>query len=280
MTTQDRQNIGGDDPTGMFKKGTVAWTRSRDDVWKDLEASLDKAEPPVRTINRSWYLAAAAVILLAGISSFLMLYTKKYSTTPGQTSEVILPDGSGIILSYNSEASYNPFTWRYSRKVRFSGEGFFNVNKGESFTVISSQGRTEVLGTTFNILSTGNIYEVTCFTGKVRVTGANGEDAIITANEKVTFSSNSIPKLEKVEKTEETTGWLKGEFYFTSDPLEYVFAKISRSFGINIEFQPDDELFYTGNFSKENDIEEILEIVCDAFGLRYVKEKDGYRVVE
>lgn len=281
MASSERNEINsGNDPLDMFKRGKISWNRSRDDVWKDTESSIGMTEHPVRFISRLRYFAAAAVLALAVISSFLLLYSKKYSTT-GQIAEIVLPDGSGVRLSFNSTVSYHPFTWRFSRNVRLDGEAFFNVKEGGKFAVHSDQGKTEVLGTSFNMLSSDIIFEVTCFTGRVRVTSsATGSETIITANKKVTFSGSGLPVVVTLEDVEESTGWIRGEFYFTAEPLELVFAKIARSYGVKIVLQADEDLYYSGNFNKENDIEDILIIVCEPFGLKYEKEVGGYRVFE
>ena len=53
--------------------------------------------------------------------------------------------------------------------MHFTGEGFFSVQKGSRFKVVSQQGIVEVLGTQFNILSRKGTYEVACVEGKVKV---------------------------------------------------------------------------------------------------------------
>lgn len=269
----------GTDPLEGFRRATVGWTRTHDDVWKDLESGIERMDRPSPAIHRFRYLAAAVILALAGIASFLVLYTKEYSTSPVQTSGVVLPDGSIINLSSNTQVSYHPFIWRFSRKIRLDGEAFFDVEKGRKFTVISNPGRTEVLGTSFNILSTESIYEVTCFTGKVRVTGSETGDAVIlTSQQKVTLALSGRLELEQAADTGESTAWTRGEFYFTSEPLGDILAKIGRSYGTVIILEADGEFMYTGNFKKEKDIEDILEIVCPPFGLKFEVNKDGYRV--
>lgn len=268
----------GIDPTAIFSKGSAGWTTSKEEAWEKIASSLDtRDEKGGRFIRSTWYLAAAAIII-AVISSFLAFYTKSYRTTPGQVSEITLPDGSEIKLSYNSEVSFNPITWNYSRKIKFKGEAFFSVKEGKKFMVISDQGKTEVLGTTFNILSTGSIYEVTCFTGKVKVSGRTGINATLTGNQKATFMGGNPPEIEMIENRDETTGWFTGEFYFTSDPLGYVLEKVALIFGSPIDLQAQGDFQYTGNFSRENDIEDVLDIVCNPFGLKYEKTGKGFVV--
>jgi transmembrane sensor len=279
----NKNNSSGTDHLEKFRRGTVSWSRSREDVWKDIEAGIEKMNRPVPFIRRFRYLAAASILALAGISSFLVLYTKEYSTSPDQTSEVVLPDGSSIKLSSNTVVSYHPFTWRFSREVSLDGEAFFDVEKGNKFTVVSDPGRTEVLGTTFNILSSESIYEVTCFTGKVKVTASlTGDAVIITSQQKVSLAASGRLEVESAVNMEESNAWTRGEFFFTSEPLGEVLAKIGRSFGIEIElieYEAYGDLPYTGNFSKEKEIEDILSTVLQPFGLKFEETAEGeYRV--
>lgn len=270
----------GADPLEKTRRGTVGWTRTSEEVWKDMEFYIERKERPASVISRFRYMAAAVILALAGIASVIILYTREYSTSIGQVSEITLPDGSAIKLSSNTQVSFHPFTWIISRRVNLNGEAFFNVEKGNKFTVISDPGKTEVLGTSFNILSTGNIYEVTCFTGMVKVkVSATGATEIITADQKVAVTDQGRLEVNTVAVVEESTAWVRGEFYFTSEPLKDVLQKIGRSYGKEIVYESDENHLYTGNFSKETDIEEVLEVVCNPFGLKFEATIEGGYVV-
>lgn len=275
-----RDTGSGNDPLEKFRRGTVSWPRSDKEVWKEVEAGIERMDRHVPVIRRFRYLAAAVILAVAGIASFLVMYTKENSTMADMVSDVILPDGSSIRLGPNTLVSWHPFTWRFSRKVNLDGEALFDVVEGSKFTVISDPARTEVLGTTFNILTSESIYEVTCLTGKVKVTASETGDAvIITAEQKVSLAGSGRLELESVVNVEESTAWIRGEFFFTSEPLVDVLAKISRSYGTEIIYEAGRDLLYTGNFKKGKDIEDILEIVILPFGLRYEKTDDGkYRI--
>lgn len=264
------------DPIERFRKGAVGWSRTSDDVWKDIENRIASIDRPVTILNRFRYLAAASILALAVISAFLILYSRNYSTSVDQISDIVLPDNSSAKLSSNTMISYNPFTFRFSRKVRLDGEAFFNVERGNKFTVVSEPGTTEVLGTSFNILSSDNIYEVTCITGKVKVTTSETKKSeIITGDQKVILNNSGMLEMQSSENIETSTAWTRGEFYFTSEPLNDVFAKIGRSYGIKIIFEATGDLFYTGNFKKAKNLDFLLEIVCSPFGLKHEEISDG-----
>jgi len=58
----------------------------------------------------------------------------------------------------------------------------FNVKKGNSFNVVSSLGKTFVLGTSFNIFSREDKYRVACVTGKVKVISITNKQVILSPN--------------------------------------------------------------------------------------------------
>jgi ferric-dicitrate binding protein FerR (iron transport regulator) len=72
---------------------------------------------------------------------------------------VNLPDGSQVYLNRNSSVSYdknfNP------RNIELEGEAFFSVVSGETpFTVKTTQGEVDVLGTEFNVKAEAEELEV------------------------------------------------------------------------------------------------------------------------
>ena len=79
----------------------------------------------------------------------------------------------------------------------------------QSIRTHSSQGLVEVLGTSFNVKDRDNIFSVSCFTGKVRVT--SGSDVVIlSAGEGVSLDDGSLVKLEEQVEPEKT--WMQGYF--------------------------------------------------------------------
>ena len=54
-----------------------------------------------------------------------------------------------------------------------------------------------------------------------------------------------------------------------------------KKYGMHIEARVDDQSLYTGNFTKDQNVEEILEYVCPALGLKYIRKSAGeYLIVQ
>ena len=262
----------------------IAWTKSKEEVWIDVSAKVDGNQPVKRSINiNSWirYSAAATIILLLGIGSVMRFYSTIVEPVTGQHLTASLPDNSVVQLNSGAVIKYKPFWFKYSRIVELEGEAFFEVEKGKEFVVESGPGKTVVLGTSFNILSRGTEYEVTCVSGSVKVIAhVSLDEVILVPDEKVVMGSGGMLNIERQVRTEQSTSWINNEFFFTSVSLKKVFNEIERQYGLEITLPELDGYVYTGNFIKDQPLENVLDLVCKPFGINFVKEESGnYRII-
>jgi len=256
--------------------GTFNWTKSNASVWAELDAfaiqhPVKRAKYDFRIIQ--WSVAAVFVLLL-GISGFFRFYSKTITTQAGSHFAMSLPDGSKVNLNAQSTLTYHPYWWRFERKVTFEGEGFFEVEKGKRFIVISKFGTTQVLGTTFNIFSRDEVYRVTCISGSVKVISKSQNEVILKPNSKANLSpEGKINLIQDIETLPEIS-WKNNMFLFTAVPIREVFSEIERQFGITIETRIDSYTLYTGNFSKNQKAEEILGYICPALNCKFVRKSE------
>lgn len=270
-----------DDSIMLFDKMEIPWEKSKSEAWEALSSKID-AMPEARhsgVIPMIYKLSAAAVIIiLVGISLFLRLYSTTISSFNGENMAALLPDGSTVEINAGSTLTYHPYWWQFSRKVNFEGEGFFKVEKGRKFEVTSKLGSTLVLGTSFNIYSRNDQYHVSCFTGRVKVVSKNDGYVFLDPNERaVVGPDGSIVK--KINHPKEISNENDNEFLFTGTPLTQVFATISRAYQVPVFFKTEKEFFYTGNFTNEKPLNDVLDLVCKPFGLSFTKQADGSYLV-
>lgn len=265
-----------------------AFKRSKEAVWASMEAMMDEqAEEPkqakgkVRSLSVISFSVAAVLVLTLATTAFLRLYTQTVSAVAGEHLTAMLPDGSSIELNSASTLTYHPYWWRFNREVQFEGEGFFKVQKGTSFEVVSGMGRTIVLGTSFNVYARKADYQVTCYTGKVRVVSSlSGASADITPNmQAVVTKAGKVVSSEK-ENVSETISWRDGMFIFTGTPIQQVFDEIERQYGIQISAPENLHYLYSGNFTRERTADEVLRMVCRSLGLEYQLKNGKYLVVQ
>ncbi len=263
---------------------SIPYSKSKEDVWASLSRQIENKPAKTRRLNYNkvrmvW--AAAMIALLVGLGVLLRFYHYTVEAKPGQIANFFLPDGSEVILSAGSEATYYPLWWSYSRKVTLQGEAFFKVQKGKTFSVKSKRGITTVVGTSFDIYARPDNYRVVCYTGKVWVKARNSKQKIIlTPGEKAEINPKGEIKFSKTTNPNQFTSWIKNQFVFTSIPVQSVFNEMARRFNVTITFEKPLEGNYTGNFPSDIPVEKALEIVCKPFGLSFEKKAGRTYVIK
>lgn len=233
-------------------KTTPRWHKTKEQIWEERFEHLADSPKVVRFSRKRWFAAVAAAILallLVPLSAYL--YTEEVVALRGEHLAVVLPDGSQVELNADSRCSYKPYWWSLSRTVRMSGEAFFEVAKGKRFEVQTVNGTVTVLGTSFNVCCRGNRFDVVCLTGRVEVS-AGGTSTILTP---------------EVTPNHRVADWRQGKFYFADTPLQEVIGEIERQYNITVEAPQTLNYYYTGNFSKTKNPEDVLRIIEKPFGL-------------
>jgi len=203
----------------------------------------------------------------------MKFYTVKTFCPQGEHTSLQLPDGSQVELNAYTHVNYHPYWWFISRKVELEGEAFFDVEKGKKFRVVSPYATTEVLGTTFNVFARGAEYMVTCHTGRVRVSDAKSNiSVILLPEERSVLNPMGGFTVSKVTNPRQEPGWTDNLIMFASTPLQLVFEEIERQFGIIIETPDVMQQVYSGNFSLDQTVENILSLLCLPFDLEYERQ--------
>ncbi len=257
----------------------VGWDEPKELIWQQLAAKMEKPveQPKVILLHRPVfrYAIAAIVVLMLGIGSVMRFYRADYVTGAGEHLLVTLPDGSTVQLNAESSVAFHPYWWRFSRELAFDGEGYFEVEKGRKFSVVSTEGTTSVLGTSFNIYARDDNYRVSCVTGKVRVTDSTGRDEVVlTPDQAAEWEPGGFVKREV--NGADATAWIENRFLYDGVPFDEVLDEIERQYGIEIQRDLPADLEYTGNFTISNlPAEEVMNYVCKPFNLKFVKEGAG-----
>ena len=262
------------------------YSKNKKDVWSEINLAISQNESydekETTPTIKLWfkYSIAASFLVLFSIGISMRLYTTEIYTLTNETTNHILPDGSIIELNAATTISYHPYWWKFNRSVNLEGEAFFKVQKGEEFNVISNNGTTQVLGTSFNIYSRNEKYKVYCKSGKVRVIDNELNEVILQPGlfaeietNKIQLKNNINPKL--------ILAWKSDMFIYKNTPLKNVFKDFETYYGIKIETNLNaiSNLSYSGFFKRKTSINQALEIVCYSFDLNLDKiNKDHYLV--
>jgi ferric-dicitrate binding protein FerR (iron transport regulator) len=254
------------------------FSKGKDDVWNDMVAEIDGKTQDPKVIQLRWfkYAAAAAIVLLLSITAFLRFYTETVSVPAGLHRSVSLPDGSSVELNAATELSFHPFWWQFDRSIKMEGEAFFDVKKGSSFSVISKNGITTVLGTSFNINSREESYIVFCKTGKVSVE-LEASKVVIMSNESAQLKANGELEKRTGVNGSEFIGWVDDQFIFNARPLRYVTKEIELQYNIDLNILEDDvaDWKFTGAFNRSDDVNVTLEVISISMGIKFEQNSDG-----
>ncbi|MTI41180.1 FecR family protein [Fulvivirga lutimaris] len=153
------------------------------DVNAEWSKFKSKVEGQTKTVEMGsssgsvWYKIAATFLILLVSGAILYFSLLRNDETIYQTADsaevFTLPDNSTITLNKNSTLAYNKDFGATDRKVKLTGEAFFEItpNKKKPFIIDTEETRVQVLGTSFNINAIdSDKTEVTVATGLVSMT--------------------------------------------------------------------------------------------------------------
>lgn len=259
--------------------------------------------------RRAIRFAAAAIIIVLVAAGVFIVYNpsaagQKYPVSllgnksrqvvnnGTQPMQVLLEDGSEVMLQPAASLTYPLHFEDKKREVLLKGNAFFHITKNpeKHFFVYHGNLITEVLGTSFTIDLSGKTQHVEVIQGKVQVyenkafakAGTKqdtGNGVIITSNQKVEYTEEQGTFNTAVVKiplpvTNDTEG--KGEtvaadfFNIKTGSLLDITRKLQDTYGIKIMLEDPglNDCLFSGDISNQNLFEK-LDILCKAMGISY-----------
>ena len=255
--------------TFQFKEFAVSIDKSK--LWDRIEQSTDAKEilleQSTDNVKKLWRrsfigIAASVAVLVAAV--FLMRDNMTIVTPNAENMVHTLPDNSIISINAGSEVVYDKNRWETNRKVNLSGEAFFEVEKGSTFTVITENGNVQVLGTKFNVHSRGGSFLVKCTEGRVEVT-SKGSKEILNAGDVVELNDNSLEKIPFQAKID----WRQSSYSYRESTMGTVFEEIERQFDVKINANSEvKSLIYNGSLETK-DLKKAIYMVTWPMSLDY-----------
>lgn len=266
-----------------------AWEKVENRIKEENEDLSFVEENKTKRIGFSRVLKyAAMLIILMGIGIFskeiYQNFTNKdirfeYTAINEQGKEVILPDGSIVILNSESTISYPKTFVTDERRVTLEGEAFFDVteNKEKPFIIETKRSEIKVLGTSFNVKANlpNNQVEVFVKSGLVQLSYSNDvNDKILIKPGDIGLISNKAISTS-INKDINRISWKTKEIIFHEDDLSSVIQTLNRVYNANIlcDNQNILDLPYTGTF-RDQDIDSVLNVICMTFDLKVENIKD------
>jgi transmembrane sensor len=185
------------------------------------------------------------------------------STAPGETYVISLADGTSVWLNAASSLTFNTqLNADGERKVKLSGEGYFEVAKDKShpFIVETASQKVEVLGTHFNINSYPDepIIKTTLLEGSVKVNVKNGPYRMLKPGQQALLSDNKL-NVKPVD-INSAIDWKNSEFTFNNETLESILRKVARWYDVEIVYEGNNKskLFW-GSVSRYEHLNQVLQ---------------------
>lgn len=263
----------------------------------DAEAALKKVneritvyENNVFNKKENWFtkhyiqaIAVAAIFIIGLILSILFVNKNNITSYIAQNDEeqLVLPDGTNIILNKNATITYNKKFNIKERSVEFSGTAHFDVTKDtqKPFIINTDNVIVKVLGTNFDINAEKNAdkYVINLFSGKIKMysvdeNGNQIEQIILLPGERGIYSKTS----QRIERQYQlsTNKSLSSDteiLDFNNVTLKTVTETLSQAYNINIYLDEKyNDLRLTAHFENET-LENIFNTLVTIFDMQIVR---------
>jgi hypothetical protein len=187
-------------------------------------------------------------------------------TTPkGGQYQVILPDGSLVMLNAASSITYPSAFTGNKRDVRLTGEAYFEVAKdaAKPFSVnVDNKQQIEVLGTHFNIEAYPDDSDIktTLLEGSVKLVYSDKQAILKPGQMAINDSGKSL--LIKDADTYEVMAWKNNLFIFNNENIKSIMKRLARWYNVDVVFDGDmEKVNFYGNYSRAKSLSNLLKYI-------------------
>lgn len=192
-------------------------------------------------------------------------------TPRGGQYQILLADGTKVWLNASSSLEFPSRFSEDSRKVKLTGEAYFEVahQASKPFFVQTAESEVEVLGTTFNIMAypEEKSSQITLLTGSVNINKKSETICLNPGQQAEIIQNRKGIRVHEVD-LETIVAWKNGIFLFDRSDLQQVMRQVGRWYNTEVEYQdgvPPVKL--TGMVSRKDSLAVLLEILERAGGL-------------
>jgi ferric-dicitrate binding protein FerR (iron transport regulator) len=170
----------------------------------------------------------------------------RLATPKGGWYNIVLPDGSKVLLNAASSLSFTASFGREDRNINLTGEAYFEVaHHARPFIVQLTKWwqddivKVSARGTAFNVAAykEDSCIKTTLLEGSVRVEEpAQETHRDLDPGQQYAQYANGKELLQQVD-LEQTMAWRKDQFIFTKEPLPNVMRQLSRWYDAEVIYQ-------------------------------------------
>lgn len=263
----------------------------REEAWQAVQQFYAALEMPAKAFRRQalpvsstakrrrpFFFAKAASVLIA--CAVLMVYWQPdilqnlqsdYHTATGEQRQIVLADGSKILLNTDSAVAVD--VANTERKVRLlRGEAFFEVAHAPErpFWVEAGVARARVTGTAFSVGRDDENVTIAVAQGRVETSteGNPGRITPLTAGESARYQNQQLASVQHID-VQKALAWRQGQLVFVQATLADVVMQINR-YRPGLMLITDEQLKHrpiTAVFSV-NRLDDAVKALEQTFGIR------------
>ncbi|HMG69562.1 MAG TPA: FecR domain-containing protein [Gemmatimonadaceae bacterium] len=245
---------------------------------------------PDRTFAALLRVAAATIIIFGGLMVWQRTRgegTQTYATSVGERRQVVLKDGSKVLLGPTSRLVVPVMApdegWRM---VILDGAAYFNVvhDPAHPFMVKVRDIVIRDVGTAFSVETDDSVgTRVAVDSGTVAVgryyviaqpgTVNRDMDTVLNARDKATVDTKGVAIVERSAVSDDDLAWTQGRLVFRDAPLLLVGAELYRWYGVRLRVADSSlaNLHLTASFSGEP-VDRVLNVIALSLGARIERQ--------
>ena len=194
---------------------------------------------------------------------------------------LMLSDDSKVWINVGSSLTYPTAFTGNARKVKITGEAYFEVVHNEKMPFIVQNGDLEVrdLGTHFNVNTYGDetAERITLLEGSILVS-LNALSELLKPGQQARIN-NDIKLLNDVNM-DEVMAWKNGRFMFDKNTdIGTIMRQVSRWYNVDIEYQGKFNQRFWGSISKDVNVSQVLKILEATGGVKFKVEGNKIMVM-
>lgn len=302
VSRQDAEEM--DDFTAVWEVAGTSFSNSAanpDQAWLNIQKEISNPDDKTKTriFNSLFFKYAAMIVVVLGIGfatfkiikspekivdSPVLMAVANTEAHPANFTVITLPDGSSVKMNASTRIEYPERFAVDVRKVKLSGEAFFEVTRDtlHPFIIETANASVEVLGTSFNVSAypEAGLVEVNVKTGKVKLTqlaegNSTVKSAILPAGERGWLNVANGKMGHDVIVTSNYSAWITKEIIFQRTPLREAFSILENTYHVKIKIENPEigRIPYTANFANQK-LDYIIDVLARTHQLKVNREGD------
>lgn len=258
------------------------------------KAKRKTVTPAIQFARISFAVILIALVSYVAINQFGLfehksknLASRTITTELGNIKQVVLGDGSVVILNAASTLKIYDGFGSTNRQVQLSGEAYFEVTHNEAVPFIVHTNKLTVtdLGTVFDVKAFPDERNnsVALIKGKVGIQKKtnNNKQNILQPGQQYTYNKSTNESDIAVFDTRQVTGWKDNILIFKNTELSKIFKALSRAYGVKFLLQDENlnNLKISANFNQDS-FWTVVKALKSLTGLEYKTVGDQEKLKE